>query len=149
MWWRHQMETYSALLALCAGNSPVTGEYPSQRPVMRSFDIFFDLCLNKLLGKQLWDWWFETPPYSLGRHCNGSWFSIWCAESNMQLGAPVAHMASWSECYGRLVWNANVPLSALIGITSSGTCTESQNNSNQSIIISARRGSAFYISDHL
>ena len=39
-WWRHQMETFSALLALCAGNSPVTGEFPSQRPVTRSFDVF-------------------------------------------------------------------------------------------------------------
>ena len=45
-WWRHQMETFSALLALCAGNSPVSGEFPSQRPVTRSFDVFFDLCLN-------------------------------------------------------------------------------------------------------
>ena len=44
--WCHQMETFSALLALCAGNSPVTGEFPSQRPVTRSFDVFFDLCLN-------------------------------------------------------------------------------------------------------
>ena len=26
--WRHQMEPFSALLALCAGNSPVTGEFP-------------------------------------------------------------------------------------------------------------------------
>ena len=39
-WWRHQMETFSALLALCAGNSPVTGEFPSQRPVTRSFQCF-------------------------------------------------------------------------------------------------------------
>ena len=46
LWWRHQMETFSALLALCAGNSPVTGEFPSQRPVTRSFDVFFDLCLE-------------------------------------------------------------------------------------------------------
>ena len=37
--WRHQMEAFSALLALCAGNSPVTGEFPSQRPVTRSFDV--------------------------------------------------------------------------------------------------------------
>ena len=44
-WWRHQMETISALLALCAGNSRVTGEFPTQRPVTRSFDDFFDLCL--------------------------------------------------------------------------------------------------------
>ena len=51
-WWRHQMETFSALLALCAGNSPVTGEFPSQRPVTQSFDVFFDLRLNKRLSKQ-------------------------------------------------------------------------------------------------
>ena len=39
-WWRHQMETLSALLAICAGNSPVTAEFPSQRPVTQSFDVF-------------------------------------------------------------------------------------------------------------
>ena len=47
-WWRHQMETFSALLAICAGNSPVTGEFPTQRPVTRSLDVFFYLCLNRL-----------------------------------------------------------------------------------------------------
>ena len=41
-WWRHQMETFSALLAIRAGNSPVFGEFPAQRPVTRSFDVFFD-----------------------------------------------------------------------------------------------------------
>ena len=48
-WWRHQMETFSALLAICAGNSPVAGQFPAQRPVRRSFDVFFDLlciCIN-------------------------------------------------------------------------------------------------------
>ena len=45
------METFSALLALCAGNSSVTGEFPSQRPVARSFYVPFDLCVNKRLGK--------------------------------------------------------------------------------------------------
>ena len=45
-WWRHQMETFSALLALYAGNSPVTGEFPAQRAVTWSFDIFFDLRLE-------------------------------------------------------------------------------------------------------
>ena len=40
-WWRHPMKTFSALLALCAGNSPVPGEFPAQRPVTRSFDVFF------------------------------------------------------------------------------------------------------------
>ena len=33
-WWHHQMETFSALLAVCAGNSPVTGEFPAQRPAL-------------------------------------------------------------------------------------------------------------------
>ena len=72
-WWRHQMETFSTLLALCVGNSPVTGEFPEQRPVTLSFDVFFDLHLNKWLSKQLWGWWFETPSRSLWRHYNGIW----------------------------------------------------------------------------
>ena len=70
-WCRHQMETYSALLALCAGNSPVTGKFPSQRPVTQSLDVFFDLRLNKRLGKQSRGWWLVTPSRSLWRHCNG------------------------------------------------------------------------------
>ena len=69
-WWRHQMETFSALLAICAGNSPVTGEFPAQRPVTRGLDVFFDRCLNKRLSKQCWGWWFETPSNPLWRHCN-------------------------------------------------------------------------------
>ena len=63
------METFSALLAICAGNSPVTGEFPWQMPVTRSFDVFLDLRLNKLLSKQPWGWWFETPSCPLWRHC--------------------------------------------------------------------------------
>ena len=70
-WWRHQMETFSALLAICAGNSPVTDEFLAQRPVTRSFDVFFDLRLNKRLSKQSWGWWFETLSSPLWRHCNG------------------------------------------------------------------------------
>ena len=69
--WRHQMETFSVLLALSAGNSPITGEFPAQRPVMRSFDVIFDLRLNKRLSKQSWGWWFEMLPRSLLCHCNG------------------------------------------------------------------------------
>ena len=64
------MEIFSALLATCAGNSPVTGEFPSQRPVSRSFDVFFDLWVNKWLSKRWWGWWFETPSRPLCRHCN-------------------------------------------------------------------------------
>ena len=69
-WWRHQMETFSALLAICAGNSPVPGEFPTQRPVTRSFDVFFDVRPNKQLSKQSWGWWFETLSPSLWRHRN-------------------------------------------------------------------------------
>ena len=46
------------------------GEFPTQRPVTRSFDVFFDLRLNKRLSKQPWGWWFETPSWSLWRQCN-------------------------------------------------------------------------------
>ena len=44
------METFSALLAICVGNSPVPGKFPAQMPVTRSFDVFFDLRLNKRLS---------------------------------------------------------------------------------------------------
>ena len=57
-WWRHQMETFPSLLALCAGNSSVPGKFPAQRPVTWSFDVFFYLRLNKRLSKQSWGWWF-------------------------------------------------------------------------------------------
>ena len=65
------METFSALLAICVGNSPVNGEFPAQRPVTQGFDVFFDLRLNKRLSKQSWGWWFETPSHPLWRHTNG------------------------------------------------------------------------------
>ena len=70
-WWRHRMETFSALLAMCAGNSPVTGEFPAQRPVTRSFDVFFDLRPNERLSQHSWGWWLETPSSPLWRHSNG------------------------------------------------------------------------------
>ena len=69
-WWRHEMETFSALLALCMGNPSVTGEFPSESPVTRSFHVFLDLRLNKRSSKQSICRWFETPSCSLWRHCN-------------------------------------------------------------------------------
>ena len=65
------METFSALLAICAGNSPVPGEFPAQRPVTQSFDVFFDLHPGKRLSKQWCGWWFEKPSCPLWRHRNG------------------------------------------------------------------------------
>ena len=57
-WWRHQMEIFW----------PVNS--PHKWPVTRSFDVFFDLRLNKRLSKQSWGWWFETLSRPLWRHCN-------------------------------------------------------------------------------
>ena len=70
--WRHHdvIKVFSASLTICAGNSPVPGEFPTQRLVMRSFDVFFDLRLNKRLSKQSWGWWIETQSRPLWRHCN-------------------------------------------------------------------------------
>ena len=73
----------SALLALCAGNSPVPlNSPPAQRPVTRSFDVFFDLRPNKRLSKQPWGWWFETPSWLLWRqysviHCTYFSWGLW------------------------------------------------------------------------
>ena len=61
--------SFCALLAICAGSSPVPGEFPAQRPVTRSFDVSFDL---RFKNKQSWCWWFDTPSCSLWRHCNGT-----------------------------------------------------------------------------
>ena len=80
--WRHQMKIFSALLVLREWNSPVTGEFPSQRPVTRSFDVFFDPRPNKRLSKQSRRLWFETSSRSLWRHCNVIWVlsmtHTWC-----------------------------------------------------------------------
>ena len=60
--WKH----FRVTGPLCTG----PGEFPTQRPVTRSFDVFFDLRLNKRLSKQPWGWWFETLSWSLWRHWN-------------------------------------------------------------------------------
>ena len=79
-------KTFSASLAICAGNSPVTGEFPAHRPVTRSFDVFFDLRLNKRLSKQQWGWWFGTPSRPLWRHCNG--IPVWLVKLPFHLHRP-------------------------------------------------------------
>ena len=94
-WWRHQMETFYALLAFCAGNSPVSGEFPAQRPVTGSFDVFFDLRLNKRMSKQWWGWWFETPSCPLWRHCNVFLRSC-CRKA---LPVLLWHSNYWNRCW--------------------------------------------------
>ena len=64
------MEQFSALLAFCAGISSVIGEFPLQKPVTRSFHIFFDQDMNDRLSEQSWSWWLEAPSRPLWRHCS-------------------------------------------------------------------------------
>ena len=64
------------ITGLCAENSPVTGGFPSQRPVTQTFAVFFDLHLNKRLSKQSRRRWFETPSRLLWCQCNGPWNMI-------------------------------------------------------------------------
>ena len=78
--WKH-----SALLAICVGNSAVTGEFPAQRPVTRSFGAFFHLRLYKRLSKQWWNWWFETPSRLLSRHCNALLAWHWLSTLGLKL----------------------------------------------------------------
>ena len=73
------METFSALLGICAGNSPGPVNSPHKWPVRlvtRSFNVFFDLRLNERLCNQSRGWWFETLPCPLWRHRNGKQSSI-------------------------------------------------------------------------
>ena len=115
-WWRHQMETFSALLALCAGNSPVTGEFPAQRPATRSFDVFFDLRLNKRLSKQSWGWWFETPSSSLWHHRNVYQFPEPDTEHDLHY---LNNLVSIFLCHEmQVIWDAVIAMWCHCGVTS-------------------------------
>ena len=82
-WWRHQMETFSALLDLCAGNSPPVNS--PHKGHWRGTLMFSLICaLNKRLSKQSWGWWFETPTRSFGRHCNENTQELVEAKTNPQ-----------------------------------------------------------------
>ena len=94
-WWRHQMETFAVLLAICVGNSPVTGEFIAQRPVTRSFDVFFDLRMNKRLSKESWGWRFGTPSRPLWRHSNESHFH----------STPLRRFSLYSSTFSGKLWN--------------------------------------------
>ena len=83
----HQIEIFSALLAICVGNSPVTGEFPTQRPVMQSFDVYFDLCLNKRWSRQLEGRWVETPSRPLWHHCDEDKWVLVCHVEGFPLPA--------------------------------------------------------------
>ena len=96
---------FSVTGPLC-GEFTCPGEFPAQRPATRSFDVFFDLCLNKRLRKQPWSWWFETPSKSLWRQCNANCTAYMRERDsflgvNSKRGKPgtVPVFWSWSETY--------------------------------------------------
>ena len=97
--WHHQVETFPALLALCAGNSPVTGEFPSQRPVTRSFDVFLDLRLNKRSSKHTRHRWFQTPSSSLWRHCNVESEARINYEQQSNIHEELRYLPEWHKLY--------------------------------------------------
>ena len=103
-WWRHQMETFSALLAIGAGNSPVPGEFPTQRPVTRSIDVYFDLRPNKRLSKQSRGWWFETPSRPFWRHRNAMVHQQILVENMLYIYMP---NVLWSR-YHLIAWNGSL-----------------------------------------
>ena len=76
--WKH----FSRYWPFVRGNSPVPGEFLTQRPVTRSFDVFFDLRLNKRLSKQSWGWWLETLSHARHDVIVMSWLAVISQRSN-------------------------------------------------------------------
>ena len=101
-WWRHQMETFSALLALCAGNSPVPGEFHTQRPVTRSFDVY-------LICTQINGWVNNREAGDSRRH--RAHYDVIVMKTKAS--------ASWIM-YGMLILQVNIKLT--LGFTTSHSC---------------------------
>ena len=100
--WCHQMETFSVLLALCEGNPLVTGEFPSQRPVTRSFDVFFDLCLN---NRDTADLRCHHAYYAV----TVMWIESCSSTSCIYMWAPpslIPHLDSWTN--KKLYWHGMI-----------------------------------------
>ena len=90
---------FRVTVPLC-GEFTGPGEFPTQRPLTRSFDVFFDLRLNKLLSKQPWGWWFETSSRPLWLHRNekclcamhlkrSTPFVFYCVELRLVVDPPI------------------------------------------------------------
>ena len=85
------------------------GEFPTQRPVTRSFDAYFDLRLNKRLSKQSWGWWFETLSRSLWRHRNDL--------------IPFLRY----KCFYQYLCNMNIDRNMLVSYDTFNSCTKQKN----------------------
>ena len=112
--WKH----FPRYWTLCEEFISVTSEFPAQRPVTRSFDVFFDLRLNKRLSKQSRCWWFEMPLRPLWRHCNelhSSGLFHWHLGNRVIAALPVTQ--HWKICIkstGRPGGKINVPFTNMV-----------------------------------
>ena len=87
------------------------GEFPAQRPVTRGFDVFFDLRLNKRLGKQPQGWWFETPSWSLWSQCNVYWISsVSLQHFSSLIKMPWRQIDAWPSATTTANWLCGVTL---------------------------------------
>ena len=86
------------------------GEFPTQRPVTRSFDVFFDLRLNKRLSKQPRGWWFETQSWSLWRHGNAVWPPRLVFCTSRPIWGAAHEVSTSSETWSSQVKYSAVPL---------------------------------------
>ena len=109
-----------ALLGCCDGNLSVTGEFPSQSPVTRSFYVLFCLRLNKWLSKQSTRRWFETPSRSLWRHCHvrrccpveSHKISTCDLELTIRIDTPLYHIAQFTMSMAAIhkcCWISDMP----------------------------------------
>ena len=99
-WWRHQMETFSTLLATCAWEFTGHRWIPRTKPVTWNFVVFFDLRLNRRLCEQSRGYWFEAPSRPLWRHSNDLWW--------IHSQRPLIFFMSWDHhcCINdRWIWN--------------------------------------------
>ena len=130
------METFSALLVLCEGNSPDTDEFPWQKPVKRSFDVFSDLRLNKQLSKQSRRQWFETPPRPLWSHCNA--FGV------KPLPVPLViycNLDPYEQCLTTFEWKYEAPLQYHGAAGAGLPCQISQSRGGWFVLKSTAHGS--------
>ena len=130
-WWRHQMETYSALLAIFAGNSPVTSEFPAQRPVTRSFNVFSDLTWIN-------GWVNNRKAGDLKRHHTNYDVTVMCvvkfplAQSNW----PASHC--FTVCLPHRLWRLRKSLPLASETWSHDVLQASQNPKNIDQLITSR-----------
>ena len=112
-WWRHQMETFSALLAICAGNSPVSGEFPAQRPVTRSIDI--SLICAYLNG------WVNTREAGDLRHYRAHYHAIVMRSEMRTFLFWMVNYGIWNRCsvgFVRLLYRAHTAIGRFVAMTS-------------------------------